>query len=127
MKVLICEDEEVMLTALEFRLRKHGFEVILAEDGRKALQKIKEEEPDVLVADIMMPYVTGLEVLHHIRHELKSSLPVIIISALDNQDIVLEAFEIGANDFISKPFKPDELVLRIKLIIQEMNLAKANG
>lgn len=127
MKVLICEDEEVMLTALEFRLRKHGFEVILAEDGRKALQKIKEEEPDILVADIMMPYVTGLEVLHHIRHELKSSLPVIIISALDNQDIVLEAFEIGANDFISKPFKPDELVLRIKLIIQEMNLAKANG
>lgn len=127
MKVLICEDEEVMLTALEFRLRKHGFEVILAEDGRKALQKIKEEVPDVLVADIMMPYVTGLEVLHHIRHELKSSLPVIIISALDNQDVVLEAFEIGANDFISKPFKPDELVLRIKLIIQEMNLAKANG
>ncbi|MEL6862959.1 MAG: response regulator [Bacteroidota bacterium] len=123
MKILICEDEEIMLTALEFRLRKQGFEVMLAEDGRQAVKKVQEENPDILVADIMMPHVTGLELINFIRKDLKSSLPIIIISALEHDDVVLEAFQLGATDFITKPFKPNELILRIKRIIQEMNPA----
>ena len=122
MKILICEDEEIMLTALEFRLRKQGFEVILAKDGRQAIQKVQEESPDVLVADIMMPYVTGLELITFIREEMQSALPVIIISALENDEVVLEAFRLGATDFITKPFKPNELILRIKKILQEAEM-----
>ena len=119
MKVLICEDEEILLTAIEFRLRKQGFKVLLASDGQQALQKIKHESPDLVIADIMMPHVTGLELIDHIRNDFKSDLPVIIISALEYDDVVLEAFRLGANDFITKPFKPAELVLRVKRLFQE--------
>jgi len=122
MRILICEDEEIMLTALEFRLRKAGFEVLLAENGKIALEKIKEENPDLVVADIMMPFVTGLELIKFIRKDMHSALPVIVISALEHEDTVLEAFRLGATDFITKPFKPSELVLRIKRIFQDSDV-----
>ena len=119
MKILICEDEEIMLTALEFRLRRQGFEVILAQDGRQAIEKFQSENPDMIVADIMMPYVNGLELIHHIRNKENSNVPIIVMSAIEQDDVVLEAFQLGAKDFIAKPFKPNELILRIKRIAQE--------
>ncbi len=122
MKVLICEDEEIMLTALAFRLRKQGLEVLVAEDGKQALQLIKSHSPDLIVADIMMPFVTGLELITFVRQDMKSSLPIIVISALENDEVVLEAFRLGATDFITKPFKPNELILRIKKIFQELKV-----
>lgn len=123
MKILVCEDEEILLTSLEFRLKKQGLDVILAADGKEALEKIQSESPDLIVADIMMPHVTGLELITFVRKKMKSDIPIIIISAMGNDDVVLKAFELGATDFISKPFKPSELVLRIKMIFQEMTLA----
>lgn len=122
MKVLICEDEEIMLTALAFRLRKQGLEVLVAEDGKQALQIIKTHSPDLIVADIMMPFVTGLELINFVRQDMKSSLPIIVISALENDEVVLEAFRLGATDFVTKPFKPNELILRIKRIFQELKV-----
>ena len=119
MKILVCEDEEIMLTALEFRLRKQGYKVLRAEDGRKAVELVQSEKPDLVIADIMMPYVTGLELIDFMRTKLKSKTPVIVISALEYDDVVLEAFRLGANDFITKPFKPFELVLRIRKIFQD--------
>ena len=123
MKILICEDEEIMLTALEFRLRKQGFSSVLAEDGKRAMELVKKEIPDLIVADITMPYVTGLQLINYIRTELNSNVPIIVISALDDDKTVLEAFRLGATDFIAKPFKPNELILRIKRIQQEIELA----
>lgn len=120
MKILICEDEEIMLTALEFRLRKQGFTVEKAEDGKQALDKLKSVKYDLIIADIMMPYISGLELIQFIRKDLKDTdTPIIIISALEYEDILLKAFRLGASDFISKPFKPNELILRIKRIFQE--------
>jgi len=124
MTILICEDEEIMLTALAFRMRRHGFDVITAEDGKEAIQRIEEHQPDVIVSDIMMPYLSGLQLLKMLREEKKSKVPVIIISALEREETILEAFRNGANDFIAKPFKPNELILRIKRIIQEKKLSK---
>jgi len=124
MKILVCEDEEMLLTSLEFRLRKQGFEVIRATDGQEAKDKVQSEMPDLVIADIMMPHVSGLELTTFIRNEMKSTMPIIMISALGNDDTVLEAFQLGANDFISKPFKPIELVLRIKKIFQEQQEPK---
>ena len=123
MKILVCEDEEILLTSLEFRLKKQGFEIILAKDGKEAIDKIKTESPDLIVADIMMPNVSGLELITFVRKKMKSDLPIIMISAMGNDETVLEAFRLGATDFISKPFKPSELVLRIKMVFQEMELA----
>ena len=120
MKILICEDEEIMLTALEFRLRKQGFMVEKAEDGQQALDKLKSVKYDLIIADIMMPYISGLELIQFIRKDLKDTdTPIIIISALEYEDVLLKAFRLGASDFISKPFKPNELILRIKRIFQE--------
>lgn len=119
MKILICEDEEIMLTALEFRLQRQGFQVIKAEDGQKALDSINNDAPNLIIADILMPHVSGLELVKYVREELKSKTPIIVISALEQEDIILEAFKLGANDFITKPFKPYELILRIRRLFQE--------
>ena len=119
MKILICEDEEILLTALEFRLKKQGYEVVLAKDGKAALGIIMEDMPDLVIADVMMPHVTGLELIDYVRGDMKHNVPIIVISALENDDVVLEAFKLGATDFITKPFKPTELVLRIRKIFQE--------
>ncbi len=127
MKILICEDEEILLTALEFRLSKQGFKTILAKNGKQALQLIEDEKPDLVVADIMMPYVTGLELVDFVRNDFESDLPIIIISALEEDDVILKAFELGASDFIAKPFKPTELVLRIRKIFQEQQIATTNS
>ena len=88
MKILICEDEEIMLTALEFRLKKQGFEVIRAEDGQVAIDKIRTEDPDLIIADIMMPHVTGLELIKFVREDLRKDIPVIVISALELDEVV---------------------------------------
>lgn len=122
MKILICEDEEILLTAIEFRMRKQGYEVVLAKDGLAAFERVKADPPDLVIADIIMPHLTGLELIEKIRTELKSDLPVIVISALEDSDVVLTASKIGANDFITKPFKPAELVLRVKRIFQEQGM-----
>lgn len=122
MKVLICEDEEIMLTALEFRLRKQGFSVLKASDGQEALSAINANNPDLIVADLMMPYVTGLDIIKYVRDERNNDIPVIIISALEQEDVILEAFKEGAADFITKPFRPNELILRIKRIFQDLEI-----
>lgn len=122
MKILVCEDEEIMLTALEFRLRRQGFSVIKAKDGQAAKEMITQESPDLVVADVMMPHVTGLELITYIRKDKKSDMPIIMISALEQDEIVLEAFKLGATDFITKPFRPNELILRIKRIFQEIGI-----
>ena len=118
MKVLISEDEEILLTAIEFRLRKHGFQVVLAADGEQTLQKIERENPSIVIADIEMPKLDGVELVRYLRQELKSDLPVIILSALESGEKTLQALSLGANDFVTKPFKPAELVLRIRKILE---------
>ena len=72
-----------------------------------------------------MPHVSGLEIIQYIRNEMNSSIPIIVISALEHDDTVLEAFQRGATDFVTKPFKPIELVLRIRRIFQEMEASVA--
>ena len=111
-----------MLTALEFRLKRQGFEVLKAEDGQKAVELVRSEDPDLIIADVMMPHVTGLELITFVRKELKKETPIIIISALELDEVVLEAFRLGASDFITKPFKPYELILRIRRIFQELEI-----
>ena len=70
MKVLVCEDDEMVLKMVEFKLQKEGYEVILASDGKEAVEKIKESNPDIIITDIMMPYLTGLEIVHQGRQHV---------------------------------------------------------
>lgn len=115
MKILIAEDDELMLKTLELRLKKDGHEIISASDGRDALTKIEQHTPDLVISDIMMPYVSGLEIVAYLaENNTGKKTPIIVLSGMGQEDIVLEAFQLGADDFITKPFSPSELSVRVK-------------
>jgi len=119
MKVLICEDEEIMLTAIEFRLQKAGFGVLRAKNGKETVEMIKEKQPGLIVLDMVMPETDSLELIHHIRTKMKNEAPIILLAPIEKEDEeVLEAFRLGVQDFVTKPFKPTELILRIKRVLQ---------
>jgi DNA-binding response OmpR family regulator len=114
-KVLIIEDEELMLKALQFRLVKDGYEVFTARDGMQALELISTITFDLVITDIMLPFVGGLEIVNKIKAdpELRDT-PVIVLSAVGLEKTVMEAFNLGANDFITKPFNLSELSIRVR-------------
>lgn len=114
MTILIAEDDLLILNTLEFRLKKDGYNVITANDGKEAITKIAENLPDIVISDIMMPFVSGLELVGHIKEKYQDKIGVIMLTSMGQEDVVLEAFNLGADDFIPKPFSPNELSLRIK-------------
>ncbi|MDB5251657.1 MAG: transcriptional regulator [Flaviaesturariibacter sp.] len=113
MRILVAEDEPVMLKTIEMRLRKDGHEVIALSNGRDALAALDTESPDLVITDIMMPYSSGLEVVGKVKQGLKK-IPVIVLSSMGQENVVLEAFKLGADDFITKPFSPNELSMRVR-------------
>jgi DNA-binding response OmpR family regulator len=117
MKILVAEDEPMMLKTIEIRLKKDGHEVFLAENGQEALDKIAALSPDLVITDIMMPYASGLEIIGFIRKNKERKVPIIILSAMGQEDVVLEAFQLGADDYITKPFSPNELSVRVKRLM----------
>ena len=116
-KILIAEDDEMMLKTMEFKLVKEGYHVILCPNGQIALEKIVSESPDLIISDIMMPYITGLYIVNRVKIELKLDIPIIVLSAVGLEKTVLKAFELGADDFITKPFNPNELSIRVKRLL----------
>ena len=118
-KILIAEDELLMLKALEFKLKKDGYHVEIASDGKQAMEKVRNNTYDLILTDIMMPFVGGMEILSYIKNDpIKKNTPVIILSAVGLENIVLEGFALGADDFVSKPFNLNELSVRIKRYIR---------
>jgi len=117
MKILIAEDEPIMLKMLQMRLQKEGYEVLVASDGREAMHHLAEQAPDMLITDIMMPYSSGLELLGAARQQTDKRIPVIILSSMGQEDIVLEAFRLGVDDYLPKPFSPNELSIRVKRLL----------
>jgi DNA-binding response OmpR family regulator len=115
MKILIAEDEPLILRTLELKLKKEGYQVIGCTDGLDALQKIDSEMPDLIITDIMMPYMSGLEVVRKVKQDNgQKNIPVIVLSTMGQENIVEEAFELGADDYLKKPFSLSELSIRIK-------------
>jgi two-component system alkaline phosphatase synthesis response regulator PhoP len=122
MKILICEDEEILLTALEFRMRKAGFEVVIAKDGRAALEAIQQGDVDLVITDIETPELTALQLLEIVNEEDKLTVPIIVISDLSYEEEIKKALTMGAKDFVIKPFKPAELVLRTRCILEDVKM-----
>ena len=120
MKILVAEDDSTMRRIIELRLKKDGHEVIMAADGREAMEHInKSANFDLIITDIMMPYLNGLEIVNHVRKTLKFATPIIIVSSIGLEKTVLEAFQLGADDFITKPFSPNELSVRVKKLLMK--------
>ena len=112
-KVLLAEDDDLLASLLNFRLEKEGYDVYLCKDGKEVKELLSKQLTDIIISDIMMPYFSGIELIGFVRNELRSNIPFIIISSAGNEENVLNAFELGANDFISKPVSPSELIVRV--------------
>lgn len=116
-KIVLAEDNSTLSLLLKFRLEKEGYKLLMAEDGKKAIELIEEHKPNLILTDIMMPYISGLEVISHVRNELNDQTQIIVFSAAGQEEMVLKAFNLGANDFMGKPFSPNELVIRVKRLL----------
>jgi len=127
MKILVCEKNEILLKTIEYKLNLDGHEVITAMDGRTASNIISSEKIDVLITDILVPFVTGLELVSLIRSKLQLDIPIIILSKIHKIDTIKQAYSLGVDEFITKPFDPDWLVVRIKQVVLNKSLNKNNG
>lgn len=113
-KILVIEDDILMVKILEFVLRKEGYEITIAKDGIEGLEKIQAFNPDMIITDIILPFKSGLEIISFVKENNKH-IPVIVVSSMGEEErTVMEAFNLGADDFVSKPFNPNELKLRVK-------------
>jgi DNA-binding response OmpR family regulator len=117
-KIVLAEDNSVLSLLLKFKLEKEGYKLFMAVNGKEAIDLIKEHEPDIILTDIMMPFKSGLEVISYVRNKLELNTPIIVFSSAGQEEMVLNAFNLGANDFMSKPFSPNELIIRIKRIVR---------
>lgn len=116
-KILIIEDDNLIVKILDFILKREGYETFIAKDGNDGIAKIGEILPDLIITDVMMPYKSGLEITGYAKKNFPK-IPVIIVSALGKEDsTVIEGFKLGVDDFIAKPFNPIELVLRVKRFV----------
>lgn len=115
-KILIVDDEKTLVKALKFNLEQEGFRIREAYDGEEALQKVFEDPPDLVILDLMLPELDGLEVCRRIRK--KFDLPIIMLTARGEDIDKVLGLELGADDYLTKPFNPRELVARIKAILR---------
>ena len=114
MKILVAEDEPMILKAIEFKLQKEGYDVMCCNDGREALEKIPVYLPDIVITDLMLPYASGFEIVNTVKSIKEKKIAVIVLSALGQEKTVEEAFELGADDYMTKPFSFTELSIRLK-------------
>jgi DNA-binding response OmpR family regulator len=113
-RVLVVDDEERILNFLSTKLKASGYEVIIASNGVKGLEQLQSQEPDLVVLDLLMPKMDGLEMLKQLR--TFSTVPVIILTAKGGDTDRIKGLKLGADDYLPKPFNPDELVARIEAI-----------
>ena len=119
MKMLVCDDDSITLRALDFQFRKDGYEVLKTNNGREAREMLEENsDVDVLVTDIYMPLMSGLELITFVRKILQRDIPIVVVSAVNLEDTILHAFELGADSFLAKPFHLEELSRRVKDLLR---------
>lgn len=127
--ILVCDDDKEIVEAIDIYLTKEGYSVIKAYDGIEAIQKLTENEIQLLLIDIMMPRLDGLRATLKIRE--KSSIPIIILSAKSEDSDKVVGLDVGADDYVTKPFNPLELVARVKSQIRRYtqlgNIAKTDS
>ncbi|ARV14401.1 response regulator [Polaribacter sp. SA4-12] len=117
MKILAIDDQKLVLIPLEVRLKEMGYEVITETDGLKGIELYDSFEPDLVIVDINMPTISGLEIVKHIRDVKKSDTPIMILSGNTDDEMITEGFELGVNDYMKKPLSLTEVGLRTKKLI----------
>lgn len=117
--VLLVEDEKSIVTLIKYNLEKEGFKVFCSETGEDALKIIKEKIPDVVILDWMLPDTSGIDICRQIKKDKKlKNIPVLILTAKGEPDDKIKGLEVGADDYVTKPFNNKELLLRVKSLIK---------
>jgi len=116
-KILVVDDEQSIVTLLQFNLEQAGFSVIAAHDGKEALTIAEKEMPDLMILDLMLPGLNGLEVCKELRQS-KISIPILMLTAKGDELDKIIGLEMGADDYLTKPFSPREVIARVKAILR---------
>ena len=118
MKVLVVDDEKDITALVAYHLEREGFRVLQAHDGFQALELVKRERPNVLILDLMLPHMGGLDVCRRLRREPETArLPILMLTAKAEETDKVLGLELGGDDYLTKPFGPRELVARVKALI----------
>lgn len=118
-KIMIVEDEEDIVEMIDYNLKKEGYSTVCVQNGEKAVSIIKREQPDLLLLDIMLPGINGLEVCKKVKnHDTTAHIPIIMLTAKSMETDKVVGLELGADDYMTKPFSPKELIARIRAVLR---------
>ncbi len=120
--ILVVEDEPSLLAALEYTLKRQGYRVITASDGLTALERARQERPDVIVLDVMLPKMDGFDVCRAVRREM--NVPILMLTARDEEIDKIVGLEVGADDYMTKPFSMRELLARLKALLRRVRMIR---
>jgi two-component system, OmpR family, response regulator VicR len=118
MNILVCEDNKLALKVLKVVLEKDGYQVFTANDGNEAYELINQRDYDLILIDIHLPFHSGLELVQHLRQELKKNTPVIIVSAFSDRQVQKQAKDLGVDDYFVKPINANDLLNRINYYLR---------
>lgn len=121
--ILVVEDEQSIATLLQYNLKQAGFEVIIANDGEEGLHKAIEHKPNLILLDLMLPKMDGMEVCKELRIQ-KVETPIIMLTAKDDEFDKVLGLELGADDYMTKPFSPREVIARVKAVLRRSKVAE---
>jgi DNA-binding response OmpR family regulator len=124
-KILVVDDETRLVDVLKAYLERDGYKVVTAYDGKQALAVARREKPDLVLLDLMLPEIDGLEVCRTLRRE--SEIPVIMLTARSEETDKLIGLELGADDYVTKPFSPREVVARVRAVLRRVQATQASG
>lgn len=121
-KILIVDDEKDIVKMIDYNLKKEGFRTVLAYDGEEAIDLAKRDNPDLIILDLMLPGIDGLEVCKTLKKENKTArIPIIMLTAKAQEADKIVGLELGADDYVTKPFSPRELIARVKAVLRRMH------
>ena len=115
-KIMVVDDEPRLVSIVEAYLKQEGFEVQTASNGQEALFAVRESKPDLIILDVMMPEMDGYEFMRH--HRMEAETPIILLTAKVEEDDKVIGLELGADDYVTKPFRPRELVARVRAVLR---------
>ncbi len=127
-QILIVDDEIDILELVEFNLLKQGFKTLTAQDGEDAIQLVRKKKPDAIILDLMLPGINGLEVCRSLKSDAATKdIPIIMLTARGEEEDIVKGLEIGADDYVTKPFSPKVLLARLKSVLRRNTQKKGIG
>lgn len=124
-RILLVDDEADIVELLEFNLKQQGYTVVTARDGASAMAEVKRQRPDLILLDLMLPDVSGTEICRRLRRDTATqTIPIVMITARNEEIDRVVGFEIGADDYVAKPFSPRELLLRVSAVLRRTSQAE---